>query len=221
VRNVTKAVRASGLAASFDSLDIMEKVMRHFYLRALIEERMGSQTDWNAVDSLMLKALAAAEKVTRYRHAQLSAVKLAGDINARVADDSSLDDGEDQGGVGEAQADPRADYRLGGCARAAGVENRGRLDRGQSNDRARLAFKGLSPAGCPFPACVAPAEAAGAFRRGGAYPRPGQLAAVGRNSCPAICRRANARARLLARNMLPTALPVCRINLPMRADEAR
>jgi hypothetical protein len=35
------------------------------------------------------------------------------------------------------------------------------------------------------------------------------------------CRRASARARLLARNMLPTALRVCRINLPMRADEAR
>jgi hypothetical protein len=34
----------------------MENVMRHFYVRALIEERMGSQTDWNAVDSLMLKA---------------------------------------------------------------------------------------------------------------------------------------------------------------------
>jgi len=79
-------------AASFDSLDVMEKVMRHFYLRALIEERMGSQTDWNAVDSLMLKALAAAEKVARYRHAQLSAVKLAGDINARVAEDASLDE---------------------------------------------------------------------------------------------------------------------------------
>jgi hypothetical protein len=37
----------------------------------------------------------------------------------------------------------------------------------------------------------------------------------------AICRRASDRARLLARIMLPTALPVCRINLPMRADEAR
>jgi hypothetical protein len=56
--------------------------MRHFYLRARIEERMGAQTDWNAVDSLMQKALAAAEKVARYRHAQLSAVRLAGDINA-------------------------------------------------------------------------------------------------------------------------------------------
>ena len=61
-------------------------------MRALIEERMGSQTDWNAVDPLMLKALAAAEKVARYRHAQLSAIKLAGDINAKVTDGASLDD---------------------------------------------------------------------------------------------------------------------------------
>jgi hypothetical protein len=44
---------------------------------------MGVQADWDAVDSLMLKALAAAEKVARYRHAQLSAVRLVGDLNAR------------------------------------------------------------------------------------------------------------------------------------------
>jgi hypothetical protein len=61
----------------------MEKVMGHFFLRALIEESMGAQADWNAVDSLMQKAMAAAEKVARYRHAQLSAVRLAGDVNAR------------------------------------------------------------------------------------------------------------------------------------------
>ena len=79
-------------AASFDSLDIMEWVMRHFYLRARIEERMGAQADWNAVDSLMQKALAAAEKVARYRHAQLSAVRLAGDINAKNYDDVTLDE---------------------------------------------------------------------------------------------------------------------------------
>jgi hypothetical protein len=78
-------------AASFDSLDIMEQVMRHFYLRARIEERMGAQADWNAVDALMQKALAAAEKVARYRHAQLSAVRLAGDISGKM-DDVSLDE---------------------------------------------------------------------------------------------------------------------------------
>jgi hypothetical protein len=31
----------------------------------------------------MLKVLAAAEKVARYRHAQLSAMRLSGDLNAR------------------------------------------------------------------------------------------------------------------------------------------
>jgi hypothetical protein len=69
--------------APLDSLEIMEGVMRHFYLRALIEQRMGPQADWSVVDALMLKTLAAAEKVARYRHAQLSAVRLAGDVNAR------------------------------------------------------------------------------------------------------------------------------------------
>jgi hypothetical protein len=78
-------------AASFDSFDIMEQVMRHFYLRARIEERMGAQADWNAVDALMQKALAAAEKVARYRHAQLSAVRFAGDISGKM-DDVSLDE---------------------------------------------------------------------------------------------------------------------------------
>jgi hypothetical protein len=50
----------------------MEGVMRHFYQRALIEQRMGPQADWSVVDALMLKTLAAAEKVARYKHAQLS-----------------------------------------------------------------------------------------------------------------------------------------------------
>jgi hypothetical protein len=41
----------------------------------------------------MLKALAAAEKVARYRHAQLSAVRRAGDINAKmIPDNATLDD---------------------------------------------------------------------------------------------------------------------------------
>jgi hypothetical protein len=62
---------------------MMEGVMRHFYLRAMTEQRMGDDADWNSVDALMLKVLAAAEKVARYRHAQLSAVRLASDLNAK------------------------------------------------------------------------------------------------------------------------------------------
>jgi hypothetical protein len=41
--------------------------------------------------ALMQKALAAAEKVARYRHAQLAAVRLAGDISGKM-DDVSLDE---------------------------------------------------------------------------------------------------------------------------------
>ena len=65
--------------------------MAHFFRRAMVEQRMGAQADWNAVDSLMQKALAAAEKVARYRHAQLSSVRLAGDISGKM-DDVSLDE---------------------------------------------------------------------------------------------------------------------------------
>jgi hypothetical protein len=65
--------------------------MRHFYLRALIEQRMGPQADWSVVDALMLKTLAAAEKVARYKHAQLSSVRLAGDISGNM-DNVTLDE---------------------------------------------------------------------------------------------------------------------------------
>ena len=99
--------------------------------------------------SLLFSELAspiAEEMVARYRHAQLSAVKIAGDINARVADDASLDELlAKTGEIGEAQADPRADYRLGGCAPAAGVENRGRLDRGELKPSSTAGVQGLKP----------------------------------------------------------------------------
>jgi hypothetical protein len=71
-------------AASFDSLEMMEGVMRHFYIRALFEQRQDSEADWDKVDNLMLRVLTAAEKVARYRHAQLSAIKLSGDPNPKV-----------------------------------------------------------------------------------------------------------------------------------------
>ena len=77
--------------APLDSLEVMEGVMRHFYLRAMTEQRMGDDADWNSVDALMLKVLAAAEKVARYRHAQLSAMRLSGDLNARP-ENVNLDD---------------------------------------------------------------------------------------------------------------------------------
>ena len=86
-----KNAPAIDYAASYDSLDVMEKVVRHFYLRALIEQSMGKDTDWNMVDTLMMKALTAAKDVARYRHATLSAVRLAGDLTATMAT-GSLDE---------------------------------------------------------------------------------------------------------------------------------
>jgi hypothetical protein len=59
-------------------------VVRHFSVeigQAADAERTGSQIDWDAVDPLTLKAMAAADKVGRNRHELLSTVKLA---NVRV-----------------------------------------------------------------------------------------------------------------------------------------
>jgi hypothetical protein len=77
--------------AQLDSLDMMEGVMRHFYFRAMIERSVGDGANWDKVDALMLKTLAAAGKVARYKHAQLSAGRLAGDISGKM-DDVSLDE---------------------------------------------------------------------------------------------------------------------------------
>jgi hypothetical protein len=66
-----------------DSLDVMEQAMRYFYFRAKIEERLGDGADWRRVDQAFLQAVRVAEKVARYRHAQLSAMRLSGDLNAR------------------------------------------------------------------------------------------------------------------------------------------
>jgi len=47
-------------SASFDSLDMMKGVMRHFNIRALIEQRQGVEVDWDKVDNLMRRVLTAA-----------------------------------------------------------------------------------------------------------------------------------------------------------------
>jgi hypothetical protein len=73
-----------------DSLDVMEQAMRYFYFRAKIEERLGDGADLRRVDDAHVQAVRVAEKVARYRHAQLSAIKLAGDINA--SDNATLDE---------------------------------------------------------------------------------------------------------------------------------
>jgi hypothetical protein len=50
--------------ASLDSLELMQDVIRHFYLRALSSAWVPRLT-WAVVDGLMLKTLAAAEKPAR------------------------------------------------------------------------------------------------------------------------------------------------------------
>ena len=82
-------------AASYDSLDVLEKVMRRFYL---------------------VQAVAIAKEVAKYRHAQLSAVRLAGDLNATVTDNASLDELLAFGGTGHQP------WRKGGHARAVKIK---------------------------------------------------------------------------------------------------
>jgi hypothetical protein len=75
-----------------DSLDVMEQAMRHFYFQAKIGERLGDGADLRRVDDAYMQAVRVAEKVVRYRHTQLSAIKLAGDVNATIVDNMSLDE---------------------------------------------------------------------------------------------------------------------------------
>ena len=103
--------------ASYDSLEIMEGVMRHFYLRALIERSVGDGAN---------KTLAAAEKVARYKHAQLLSVRLAGDIGGKM-DDVTLDELLVTVRQEWAKLGPLIDL----AAVQAGVENRGRLTLGR------------------------------------------------------------------------------------------
>jgi hypothetical protein len=60
----------------------MEEGMRHFYVRA-IAAKQTKQPD-EVIDAAMIQAVQIAEKIAPYRHARLSAVKLAGDTNAPI-----------------------------------------------------------------------------------------------------------------------------------------
>ena len=59
-----------------DSLGMMAHVVRRFYFRAKIAERLGDRVDRRRANAAFMRAVRAAEKVARYRHAQLSAIKL-------------------------------------------------------------------------------------------------------------------------------------------------
>jgi hypothetical protein len=77
---------------SLDSLGVMEEAMRHFYLSAQIEKSAGEYADWKAVDAAMVQAAALAKEVAAYRHAKLSAIRLAGEIKQGPADGATLDE---------------------------------------------------------------------------------------------------------------------------------
>ena len=74
--------------SDLDSLLVLEETMRHFYLKARIEELLGKDADWKAVDTAMVEAGRWAREVALYRHARLSAVKLAGDPNEPLIPDN-------------------------------------------------------------------------------------------------------------------------------------
>jgi hypothetical protein len=75
-----------------DSLYVIEKAMRHFYMRAEMGKNAGRKealVDQDYKDAATLAAL-----VAPFRHARLSAMKLAGDPNnpARFKDDATADE---------------------------------------------------------------------------------------------------------------------------------
>lgn len=70
----------------------MEEGMKYFYLRAMAAKQT-KQPD-KVIDAAMIQAVQIAEKVAPYRHARLSAVKLAGDPNnpMRLKDAATVDE---------------------------------------------------------------------------------------------------------------------------------
>jgi hypothetical protein len=75
-----------------DSLHVMEIGMRHFLTKAMTAKANKGKPE--VVDENMLQAVSIAEKIAPYRHARLSAVKLAGDPNSpvRFKDDATADE---------------------------------------------------------------------------------------------------------------------------------
>ena len=75
-----------------DSLYVIECSMRHFFIRAEMEKNAGRKEE--EIDEDYKQAAALAALVAPYRHARLSAMKLAGDPNnpARFKDDATADE---------------------------------------------------------------------------------------------------------------------------------
>jgi hypothetical protein len=75
-----------------DALYVIEKAMRHFFIRAETGKNAGRKNE--LVDEDYKQATALAALATPYRHPKLSAVKLAGDPNnpLHIPDDASADE---------------------------------------------------------------------------------------------------------------------------------
>jgi hypothetical protein len=76
-----------------DMLLVIEKAASHFYLRAEMGKHSGTRKP-KEIDEDYREAAALASLAAPYRHARLSAMKLAGDPNnpVRIKEDASLDE---------------------------------------------------------------------------------------------------------------------------------
>jgi hypothetical protein len=91
-RTLIQEAEENGGSEMLDSLHVMEAAMRYFYLRAT--QLMHNGGSPALIRENYIQAVAAAEKVAPYRHARLSAVKLAGDPNApkEIGDGASIEE---------------------------------------------------------------------------------------------------------------------------------
>jgi len=89
LREAEKHVGSKYVDQVLDSLHVMETAMQHFFIRAEMGKSAGRKAE--EVDEDYKQAAALAALAAPYRHARLSAMKLAGDQNSpvRFKDDAS------------------------------------------------------------------------------------------------------------------------------------
>src|ERR1700735_5926311 len=92
LREAEQRVGAKYVDQVLDSLYVLEKAMQHFFIRAEMGKTAGRKQ--SEVDADYEKAAHLAALAAPYRHARLSAMKLAGNPNnsARFKDDATADE---------------------------------------------------------------------------------------------------------------------------------
>jgi hypothetical protein len=90
LREAEQHVGSKYIDQVLDSLYVIECSMRHFFLRAEVAKNTDMKPE--KIDAYYEKAAHLAALAAPYRHARLSAMKLAGDPNnpVRIRDDASL-----------------------------------------------------------------------------------------------------------------------------------